>query len=71
MPQESRDLYDLAGPFDVCPECFTVILEPFIRGTVQRSKRFLGFLWKRDYCAVICPDCKRVIGWESPPGWRD
>lgn len=46
-----------------CPECGAKNPE-FLRGLVQRSKRFLWV--KRDYCAVICHNCKNIIDWESP-----
>jgi len=66
-----KDCQDLAEPFDVCPKCGAVPFKPFMRGRVQRPKRFLGFLWRRDYMAVFCRGCKALVGWESPPGWRD
>jgi hypothetical protein len=49
-----------------CPRC-GVSSDGFMRGQVQRSKRFLGFLWRRPYCAIICHICKDIIGYESPP----
>ncbi len=48
-----------------CSECGAEFPE-FMRGQVQRSKRFLWVFWKRDYCAIICHECKCVIGYESP-----
>ena len=49
-----------------CPRC-KVSSNGFMRGQVQRSKRFLSFLWRRPYCAIICHVCKDIIGYESPP----
>jgi hypothetical protein len=38
-------------------------LEPFLRGQIQSDlRRFL----KLAYCAVICPHCETIIGWEKP-----
>lgn len=51
--------------FQKCPEC-KVEFKPFMRGLVQRPRRFLGIFWRRKYCAVICGHCKKIIGWESP-----
>ena len=35
----------------------------FMRGQVQSNwRRVLGFA----YCAVICTECKQIIGWEKP-----
>lgn len=63
-------LKDQIYPKETCPKCYaTGINRPeyqFLRGMVQRNKYFLGFLWKRKYCAVICFNCKEIIGWESP-----
>lgn len=53
-----------------CPRC-GVSSNGFMRGQVQRSKRFLGFLWRRPYCAIICHVCKDIIGHESPPNATD
>lgn len=66
MPIECVQLKDEPFSFEKCPKCGAGWPE-FMRGQVQRSKRFLGFLWKRPYCAVICHKCKNIIGWESPP----
>lgn len=66
MPIECVQLKDEPFPFEKCPKCGAGWPE-FMRGQVQRSKRVLGFLWKRPYCAIICHKCKNVIGWESPP----
>lgn len=37
--------------------------EPFMRGQVQsRVRQLFGMR----YCAVICPECWKIIGWEKP-----
>lgn len=69
MPIECKLLEKEPSAFSRCPFCGTP--DPmFMRGQVQRSKRFLRFLWKRHYCAVICQECKEIIGWESPPSCK-
>jgi hypothetical protein len=65
MPTEVALLNNKSFAFERCPKCGTCFPE-FLRGQVQRSKRFLGFLWRRPYCAVICHACKQIIGWEAP-----
>jgi hypothetical protein len=66
MPVECRLLEREPFAVEKCPKCGTLAPE-FMRGQVQRSKRFLWVLWRRPYCAVICHGCKEIIGWESPP----
>lgn len=65
MPIEAELLRHKPEPFRRCPECMC-LSRSLMRGQVQRSRRFLGFLWKRPYCAVICGACKEIIGWEEP-----
>lgn len=65
MPIEVKLLENSPFAREQCPKCGELFPE-FMRGQVQRSQRFWGFLWKRDYCAVICHGCKLIIGWESP-----
>ena len=65
MPTEVELLRSYPYVFEICPKCGERFPE-FLRGQVQRSKRFLGFLWRQPYCAVICHGCKRIIGWEQP-----
>ena len=67
MAKEFAMLKHAPYVFEICPACGARFPE-FLRGEVQRSKRFLGFLWKRPYCAVICHVCKDIIGWEQPRG---
>ena len=69
MPVEFTLLEREPHAIEKCPNCGTLAPE-FMRGLVQRNKRFLGFLWRRPYCAVICHSCQKIIGWESPPDSR-
>jgi len=66
MPIEYTYLSGQPLKLKKCPKCGEDDPD-FMRGMVQRSKRFLGFLWRRDYCAVICHNCHEIIGYESPP----
>jgi len=66
MPSEYMLLKEEPFFKELCPNCGARFPE-FMRGMVQRPKRFLGVLWRQDYCAVICHECKNIIGWESPP----
>ena len=65
MPLEVTLLKNYPYAFEVCPKCGERFPE-FMRGRVQRSKRYLFVLRKRPYCAVICHACKAIIGWEAP-----
>jgi hypothetical protein len=65
MPTEVAILALYPYPVMICPQCQKPFLS-FLRGQIQRSKRFMGFLWRRPYCAVICAECKRIVGWEQP-----
>lgn len=65
MPIECTLLEKAPYRFERCPKCNEPFPE-FMRGQVQRARRFLWILWKQPYCAVICHKCKRIIGWESP-----
>jgi hypothetical protein len=66
MPIECKLFEGMPPAIDQCPYCGQEAPE-FMRGQVQRSKRFLWVLWRRPYCAVICHSCKQIVGWESPP----
>src|SRR5438046_2851824 len=70
MPIECTLLEGQPVALDRCPKCSTWPFTPFMRGQVQRSGRkwFIGP--RRDYCALICSDCKEIVGHESPPGMR-
>lgn len=63
MPTECDQLKNQPYAKEKCPLCGIPFPE-FMRGQVQRSKRLLGVLWKRPYCAIICHECKNIIGWE-------
>jgi len=69
MPIEYEQLAGTPWPWPMeeCPKCGFTTAYDFQRGCVQRHKRKWGFLWKQDYCAVICAKCKEILGWESPP----
>ena len=67
MPIEYGLLKDVTPPYCQCPNCGVFPFQPYMRGLVQRSKRFLWVLWRRPYCAVICEHCQTVVGYESPP----
>ena len=49
-----------------CPCCMASPFEPFLRGIIQRRRR-TWYLRKRPYCALICGECKALVGWEMPP----
>jgi hypothetical protein len=64
MPVECRLLEGKPVPIKECPKCGARPFTPFLRGEVQRAKTFV---WRpRDYCALICSDCKELVGYESP-----
>jgi hypothetical protein len=68
MPIEAWFLKGEPEPFDFCPACGAEPFECFMRGTVQRSRRqWLGLGPRQPYCAVICSECKVVLGYENPP----
>lgn len=67
MPIEVNLLKNQPPMFKECPLCEAEPFEPFLRGTIQRGKRTLFGLGKpRAYCAVICSECKEIVGYESP-----
>lgn len=65
MPVEYTLLKDRPRPDGMgkCPKCSWGHVQPFMRGMVQSSWRRLFGL---GYCAVICDNCKEIIGWERP-----
>ena len=67
MPVEYTLLKNAPSIATTCQKCGSVS-PAFMRGQVQRSKRFLWVLWRRPYCAVICGTCKEIVGWEKPGG---
>jgi hypothetical protein len=73
MPLEAIALLMQDPKFATCPKCGAAPFTPFMRGQVQRSRWWsragivalvTGQPW--DYCAVICGDCKELVGWERP-----
>lgn len=51
-------------PIEKCPKCGAEPFDPFLRGQVQRRK-FKWFLWDPwPYCALICWNCKEIVGYE-------
>jgi hypothetical protein len=62
MPIESEILRNYPYAREVCCKCNAQFPE-FQRGTVQSS--FRKFL-RLPYCAIICHECKNIIGWEKP-----
>jgi hypothetical protein len=70
MPVEYTELIDELEPFLTCPVCMRVREEKkpfraFMRGQVQSRWRKL---LRKPYCAVICSDCKEIVGYEQP--WK-
>jgi hypothetical protein len=64
MPIEAAALKDWPHPDVKCPSCGKSLL-PFMRGQVQRQKKSLMGK-KQPYCAIICANCKDLIGYEDP-----
>ena len=65
MPIEVALLEGRPTLYATCPNCERPFV-PFMRGQVQRSKRPWWRFWgaARPYCAVICRECKEIIGYE-------
>lgn len=57
-------------PLNTCPNCGRVFW-PFMRGQVHRRKRKWLIGPKRPYLAIICYECKKVLGWEGLDGRRE
>lgn len=77
MPIEVTQLEGKPPPFSMCPLCDAEIKNGsfvddgtlWMRGQVQRSRHPWYAPWRtRPHCAVICPACKEIIGWEEPGG---
>jgi len=73
MPLEAIALLMQAVPLEQCPLCGASPFTPFMRGQVQRKRwtcreglRSILCMRPFDYCALICADCKQVVGWERP-----
>jgi hypothetical protein len=68
MPIEATWLEKAPVPLGKCPHCESVPFRPFMRGQVQRSMWEWWNIWgkSRAYCALICADCKQIVGYEHP-----
>lgn len=74
MPPEVGLLRNKPEPLDLCPSCGTQPFRSFLRGSVQRSRLWAPVAWLRawwrgeefEYCAVICSQCKDIVGYETP-----
>lgn len=55
MPIEFSLLRNQPVPLASCPKCYATPFDPFMRGSVQRPKRWCYIGKKQDYCAIICP----------------
>jgi len=64
-PIEPSLLQDAPIPYSRCPHCHEYFL-PFMRGQVQRGRWNWWRFRRRPYCALICSDCKNIVGWEEP-----
>jgi hypothetical protein len=63
MPIEYVLLNDLPEPLPHCPACGAPF-RSLMRGMVQNWWRRLT---RQPYCAVICFECKQIVGYEKPP----
>jgi len=64
MPKEVAELENKISPIIWCPKC-KAPFTPFLRGQVQRSSRkFIFFGKRRPNYALICWECKDIVGWE-------
>ena len=66
MPTEFALLKNEPPTYTECPKCKHKPFENFLRGQVQRGKKWF-WLIKRPYCVVICYNCKEILGHESLP----
>jgi ribosomal protein L34E len=63
MPIECDVLEGRPSPIKTCPKC-GADFKPFMRGQVQRwPRKWLIGPW-RPYCALICSECKEIVGHE-------
>ncbi len=70
MPIEFTILEDATVPLQECSRCGCRPFRPFLRGQVQRARRWFGLGPRRPYCALICSVCKSIVGYEYPPQVR-
>lgn len=66
MPVECSQLHSAPVAIETCPLCQAAPFRPFLRGLVQRWPRKWWIGPRRDYCALICWECKEIVGYESP-----
>lgn len=62
MPIEVLMLKDRPEALRICPACGKAF-RAFLRGQIQRLSWF-GL--RKRYCALICWECKEIVGWEAP-----
>ncbi len=68
MSIEFAQLKDEPNHLELCPICGAKF-EPFMRGMVQRKRKSFWGLFTREirpYCALICGECKVIVGYEDP-----
>jgi hypothetical protein len=58
------DDFDKLSPIECCPKCKATPFMPFLRGQVQRHPRRWLVGPRRPYCALICWECKEIVGYE-------
>ena len=69
MPIEAALLDGAPVPLGYCPKCYAAPFRPFMRGQVQRGmlRVWLARLLsnrEEGYCALICRECKEIVGYE-------
>jgi hypothetical protein len=70
VPIEVLWLEGTRVPISSCPKCHANPFRPFLRGQVQRGAFGMLFAWLRGkpdwrrYCALICWECKDIVGYE-------
>lgn len=65
MPIQAITSRLMPQPLQVCPKCNADPFESFMRGQVVRTF-WLPWKWRRtDIWAVICSQCKDIVGYES------
>lgn len=67
MPIEADLLAKVPVPLGSCPNCEATPFRPMWRGHVLRTQYWFQIGPKRHYCALICNDCRHIVGYESPP----
>ena len=53
----------LVESYDQCPNCKHEPFKSFIRGLITR---FNWFGLRKKNWAIICYECKKIVGWEDP-----